>query len=133
MTVSIKISEQIRERLCCYHLAPGKHSESLSYIWAHAISTRRGITVLIPHTAPVLLFDTDCFVRQSAGNVQLEPAVLNGMLIKFAETSYNCLINVHDHWFADFTHFSGVDDHDDRGVRANFQKVTRQAITSRHV
>lgn len=124
MTVSIKMSEQIWERLCRYHLAPGKRSESLSYIWAQAISTRRGVTVLIPHTAPVLLFDSDCFVRQSAGNVQLEPPVLNGMLIKFADTSYNCLINVHDHWFADFTHFSGVDDHDD----VTFDTYLRQSF-----
>lgn len=124
MAVSIRMSEHIWKRLCRYHLAHGKQSESLSYIWAQAVSTPHGVIVLIPHTAPVLLFDDDCFVRQSAGNVQLEPEVLNGMLIKFADTSYNCLINVHDHWFADFTQFSGVDDHDDRV----FDRYLRQSF-----
>jgi molybdopterin/thiamine biosynthesis adenylyltransferase len=122
VTVSIKISSRVWERLCRYHLAPGKHSESLSYILAQAICTPDGITVLIPHTAPVLLFDTDCFVRQSAGNVQLAPDVLNGMLIKFAASYYNCLINVHDHWFDEFTRFSGVDDHDDLAFDAYLRK-----------
>ncbi len=134
MAVSIRISEHIWERLCRHHLALGKRSESLSYIWAQAVSTPRGIIILIPHTAPVLLFDPDCFARQSAGNVQLEPAVLNGMLIKFADTSYNCLINVHDHWFADFTHFSGIDDHDDlvfdRYLRQSFEPML---VTHPHI
>ena len=113
MNLRIRIAASVVERLRGYHLAPGKRAEALSYIWAQAMPTSDGVQVLVPHTAPLKLFAPDCFNRQSAGNVQLAPDVLNGMLVGFAGSPFNCLINVHDHWFAEYTRFSGIDDRDD--------------------
>lgn len=113
MKITVNMSASILERLRSHHLAPGKRAESLSYVWARAVRSPAGIRVMIPYNAPVLFFAPDCFISQSAGNVRLAPEVLNGMLVKFAASSFNCLVNVHDHWFDTHTRFSGVDDRDD--------------------
>ena len=130
MQLHIKMSAQIMTVLRKYHLAEGKRTEALSYVWARAVRLKDRILVLVPHNAPVKLFAPDCFARQSGGNVQLQPAVLNGMLVKFAASDYNCLINVHDHWFDDVTRFSGIDDHDDvifdRYLRTSFEPMLHQ-------
>lgn len=124
MKITVNMSESIMERLRSHHLAQGKSKESLSYLWGRAVSTPSGIRVIIPFNAPVLLFSSDCFISQSAGNVRLAPEVLNAMLVRFAASSYNCLVNVHDHWFDTHTRFSGVDDHDD----VAFDQYLRQSF-----
>lgn len=128
--LKIRIAAPIMERLREYHLSDGKRTEALSYIWARAIVRPDRILVLVPHNAPLKLFAPDCFVRQSAGNVQLQPDVLNGMLVGFAATDYNCLINIHDHWFDERTRFSGIDDNDDvtfdRYLRESFEPMLAQ-------
>lgn len=111
--ISTNMNATVMDRLRVHHLAPGKRVESLSYIFANALCSPTGIVVVIAHNAPMLFFAPDCFINQSAGNVRLAPEVLNGMLIKFAASSFNCLVNVHDHWFDRHTRFSGVDDRDD--------------------
>ena len=114
MTLKIRIAESVMKDLEAHHLAGGKSEESLSYLWAFATPVVDGLIVHVPHNAPRILFDPDCFDNQSYGNVRLDPEVLNGMLVRFAASSYNCLINVHDHWFDQTTSFSTVDDRDDR-------------------
>lgn len=112
--VTINMSTTVMDRLRAHHLAPRKRVESLSYLFANAVCSPTGIVVVIPHNAPMLFFAPDCFISQSAGNVRLAPEVLNGMLIKFAASSFNCLVNEHDHWFdTSHTRFSSVDDRDD--------------------
>lgn len=127
MKLTIRMSEPVMKRLRDYHLSDGKNTEALSYIWARAIVRKNEIIVLVPHNAPLKLFAPDCFVRQSAGNVQLQPDVLNGMLVGFATSDYNCLINLHDHWFDDHTKFSRIDDNDDlifdRYLRKSFEPM----------
>ncbi|WP_333875790.1 ThiF family adenylyltransferase [Methylobacter sp.] len=114
MKITINMSATLMERINTHHLAPGKRFESLSYVWARVVHSPTGsIRVVIPHNAPVLFFAPDCFISQSAGNVRLAPEVLNGMLVKFAASSFNCLVNVHDHWFDAHTRFSNADDRDD--------------------
>ncbi|SDI84591.1 HesA/MoeB/ThiF family protein [Propionivibrio dicarboxylicus] len=130
MKLSIRIAAPVMERLRRYHLAAGKHAEALSYVWARAVERKGEILVLVPHNAPLKLFAPDCFVRQTAGNVQLCPDVLNGMLIGFAASDFNCLINVHDHWFDETTTFSSTDDRDDlvfdRYLRRSFEPMLLQ-------
>lgn len=113
MTMKIRIAKSVVNDLKAHHLAEGKSEESLSYLWAFATPIEDGLIVHVPHNAPRVLFAPDCFVNQSYGNVRLDPEVLNGMLVQFAASSYNCLINVHDHWFDKTTSFSSVDDRDD--------------------
>jgi len=113
MKIRLRIHETPMSRLRAYHLAPGKQAEALSYVWGQAVNVGKELIILVPHNAKVWPLAPDCFASQSAGNVRLEPEVLNGMLIKFAESHFNCLINVHDHWFDDYTRFSGIDDCDD--------------------
>ena len=112
-------------RLRAFHLAAGKQREALSYVWARAVPARRGLTVLVPHNAPVFLLGDDCYDRQSGGNVRLAPDVLNGMLVQFAASDWDVLVNVHDHWFDERTAFSGIDDGDDlefdRYLRRSFE------------
>jgi hypothetical protein len=120
----VRIEAPAMARLRAYHLAPGKSAEALSYVWARAVTTAGGTVVLIPRNAPTFLFAPDCFVRQSAGNVQLAPDVLNGLLVRFAASGFNTLVNVHDHWFDDYTSFSGVDDRDD----ASFDLYLRRSF-----
>jgi molybdopterin/thiamine biosynthesis adenylyltransferase len=123
----LKIDAGVLARLRAFHLAPGKQRESLSYLWGTAIPTTTGLTVLVPHNAPVFLMNDDCYEQQSGGNVRLAPAVLNGMLVQFAATEWNCLLNCHDHWFDEYTEFSPVDDRDDltfdRYVRERFEPM----------
>ena len=124
MKLHIRIAGPVMEALRAYHLREGKRAESLSYIWARAVFLKDRILVLVPHSAPMKLFAPDCFLRQSGGNVQLEPDVLNGMLVNFAASDYNCLINIHDHWFDEYTCFSRLDDADD----ATFDSYLRGAF-----
>lgn len=113
MSIRIKIAASIMAKLRAYHLAEDKRVEALSYIWAFATYTGDVLTVYVPHHAPLKLFAPDCFEHQSSGNVRLAVDVLNGMLVQFAASPYNCLINIHDHWFDQQTQFSSVDDRDD--------------------
>ncbi len=123
----LKIDAGVVDRLRAFHLAPGKTDEALSYIWANVVPTANGVTVLVPHNAPVFLLDRDCYEAQSGGNVRLRPDVHNGMLAQFAASGMNCIVNVHDHWFDQRTAFSSIDDRDDlafdRYLRERFEPM----------
>ena len=110
---TIRIGRALWERVLDHHLADGKRVEALSYVWARCERTMGGLVVLIPSKAPYFAFQADCYERQSSGNVRLRPDVLNGMLVEFAGSDYNCVVNIHDHWFAQHGVFSAVDDEDD--------------------
>lgn len=128
-TVTIRLGANLYDRMRAFHLAVGKTRESLSYAWARAETTASGLRILLPDSSPYFPFASDCFTRQGAGNVQLRPDVLNGMLAEFASTDYNCIVNVHDHWFAKDAQFSTVDDDDDalfdRYLRNQFEPMLR--------
>ena len=128
MTVTLRIASAIMSRLRDYHLTAGKNVEALSYIWAQAYAPKENqMTIVIPHNAPLFLFAQDCFVRQSSSSVQLRSDVLNGLLVEFAASHFNCLINIHDHWFSKNARFSQIDDHDDdlfdRYLRESFEPM----------
>jgi ThiF family len=110
---TIRISDVLWDRIKRFHLAPDKAKESLSYVWARCERVMGGYVVLLPEDTPFFAFDSDCFTRQSSGNVQLNKDVLNGMLVEFAKSDFNCLVNIHDHWFSNNATFSNVDDADD--------------------
>lgn len=110
----LRIAAPVWDKLKGFHLAEGKHHESLSYVWARCEVVDGEHIVLAPPDAPLFCFADDCLLRQTWGQVTLRPDVLNGMLAQFANAGlYNCLINVHDHWFAARGEFSAVDDADD--------------------
>lgn len=127
---NFRISDVLWNRIKRFHLAPGKDKESLSYLWARCERVLGGYVVLAPEDAPYFAFGSDCYLRQSSGNVQLRRDVLNGMLVEFAKSDYNCLINIHDHWFSDDAVFSGVDDADDRAfdvyLRERFEPMLKR-------
>ena len=130
-TVSVRIHQVIMDKLRRYHLSGNKRKESLSYIWGQAVKTKGGIVILVPHNAPLFLFAPDCYENQTSGNVRLNPDVLNGMLIKFAASSFNCLINVHDHWFDEYTRFSMIDNQDDI-IFDRYLKKTFEPMLAKH-
>ncbi len=111
--VVLKIGKVFYEMLRKVHLAQGKQVEALSYAFARCEATANGWVVLLPDDAPYFPFDVDCYDRVSAGNVRLNTHVFKGLLVEFAASDYNCLVNIHDHWFADSAQFSSVDDADD--------------------
>lgn len=125
--LTLRVDARLWRRLRDFHLRPGKREESLSYVWARCERVRGGQVVLVPADAPVYQLGPDCYERQSGGNVRLHPDVLNGMLVEFARSEFNCLVNVHDHWFAEDAQFSGVDDDDDlrfdRYLRQRFEPM----------
>lgn len=112
--VRLRIAAPVWDRLKGFHLAKGKQHESLSYIWARCEVVDGQHIILVPPDAPLFSFADDCLLSQAWGQVTLLPEVLNGMLVEFAKSGlYNCLVNVHDHWFAEHGEFSAVDDADD--------------------
>jgi ThiF family len=112
--LELRIAAPVWNALNAYHLAPGKHVEALSYLFAEIDESSDAIRILVPHTAPLVRFDADCFERQTPGHVRLHSDVERGLLIGFARSHYRCLINIHDHWFDAYPAFSPVDDADDR-------------------
>jgi molybdopterin/thiamine biosynthesis adenylyltransferase len=123
MQMKMRMAKATWERLRSYHFSPGKRVERLSFLWARAYQDGlANITVIVSHDAPMFLFADDCYSHQSGANCRLLPEVLNGMLVQFAASDYNTLINVHDHWFDETTHFSSIDDTDD----LEFDKYLRE-------
>ena len=123
--ITVRLAAVHWQRLRGFHLAPGKRRETLSYLWGRTCRVRGGLVILVPHDAPCLMLGDDCYLRSSGAQVTLQPDVLNGMLVEFARSDYDCLINVHDHWFSDSAEFSSVDDEDDlrfdRYLRSGFE------------
>jgi molybdopterin/thiamine biosynthesis adenylyltransferase len=109
----LRLGPNLYQTMRGIHLAPGKQVEALSYAFARSERTADGWVILLPDDAPYFPFGKDCYDSVSAGNVRLNKAVLNGLLVEFAASDYNCLVNIHDHWFAKDAVFSGVDDADD--------------------
>jgi molybdopterin/thiamine biosynthesis adenylyltransferase len=126
--VELFMADTIWRALQAYHLAPDKHVEALSYVFATLDESEEAIRILVPHTAPLIRFDPDCFQRQASGNVKLHEDVLRGLLIRFAQSPYGCLINVHDHWFCARTNFSRVDDADDLTFDCYLRKIFEPAL-----
>jgi molybdopterin/thiamine biosynthesis adenylyltransferase len=128
MQIKLRISSPVWEHLKRYHLNPSKKAERLSYIWARAYGDKKGnTTIIIPHNAPTVFFADDCYTTQSGGNVRLSNKVLNAMLVQFAASDYNALINIHDHWFDNTTQFSPIDNSDDmcfdKYLRQRFERM----------
>jgi molybdopterin/thiamine biosynthesis adenylyltransferase len=118
MTATLRIAAAVFHTLRRHHLEKQSQVERLSFVFGRRVQAGDRDIILVPDQAPVLFAD-DCFTRQSAGNVRLDPAVLNGMLVDFAASDWDVIINVHDHWFSRAgTRFSGIDDADDRDFRA---------------
>ncbi len=123
MQMKMRMAKATWERLRSYHISPGKQVERLSFLWARAYQDgKANTTVIVPHNAPLFLFADDCYSHQSAAHCRLMPEVLNGMLVLFAASDYNTLINIHDHWFDQTTHFSSLDDAGD----LDFDKYLRK-------
>jgi ThiF family len=123
-TVTLRIAAPVWDRWQAYHLAPAKTVESLSYVFATVDDSGDTLRILVPANAPLIEFGPDCFERQAAGNVRLYRDVLRGLLIRFAQSHHNALINVHDHWFSAHPSFSPVDDADDR----TFDRYLRESL-----
>lgn len=113
MSTALRICASLFETLKRYHLDKKQPVERLSYVFGRRVQTGERTIILIPNQTPVL-FAPDCFVHQSGGHVSLDPAVFNAMLVEFAASDWDVIVNVHDHWFSRAgTRFSAVDDADD--------------------
>nr|MCU0757338.1 hypothetical protein [Xanthomonadales bacterium] len=100
-SMSVRIAAPLWARIRDYHCSPGKCREALSYLYGRVEVVDGGLVLLLPEHAPYFAFAEDCFESRSGLHVRLRPEVLNGMLLDFAGSDYNCLINIHDHWFAE--------------------------------
>ncbi len=113
MSTTFRICASLFETMKRYHLDKEEHVERLSYVFGRRVQAGDRAILLIPNQVPVL-FAPDCFVHQSGGHVGLDPTVLNAMLVEFAASDWDVIVNVHDHWFCrGGTRFSAVDDADD--------------------
>lgn len=110
---ALRMGRGILHQLRAFHLANGKSTEALSYLFARRARALGRDLILIPDTTPLFRLGPDCYQRQVGGNVRLHKDVLNGLLVEFARTDYDVLVNVHDHWFTDDANFSAIDDTDD--------------------
>jgi hypothetical protein len=131
MQTKMRMAKATWERLRSYHFSPGKRVERLSFLWARTYQDGlANTTVIVSHNAPMFLFADDCYSHQSGANCRLLPAVLNGMLVQFAASDYNTLVNVHDHWFDETTRFSSIDDTGDldfdRYLRDRFEPMLKK-------
>jgi ThiF family protein len=131
MQTKMRMAKATWERLRSYHFSPGKRVERLSFLWARAYRNgSANTTVIVSHNAPLFLFADDCYSHQSGANCRLLPEVLNGMLVQFAASDYNTLINIHDHWFDETTHFTTIDDTGDldfdRYLRNRFEPMLKK-------
>lgn len=127
MSTTLRICAPLLESLQRHHLHKDQPVERLSYVFGRRVQTGERTIILIPNQTPVL-FASDCFVHQSGGHVSLDPAVLNAVLVEFAASDWDVIVNVHDHWFCrGGTRFSGVDDADDlafgRYLRERFESM----------
>lgn len=127
MNTTLRICAPLFETLKRYHLDKDLPVEKLSYVFGRRVQAGDRTILLIPNQAPVL-FAPDCFVHQSGGHVSLDPAVINAVLVEFAASDWDVIVNVHDHWFSHGgTRFSGVDDADDlafgRYLRERFEPM----------
>lgn len=113
-SLTLRIADSLWQRMLAYHFAPGKHQESASFLYCNIERVLGGMVMLAPPDSPYLQLAPDCFKRQSAGNVCLRDDVQTRMLVDFAASRYNCLVNIHDHWFDDHALFSSIDDAGDR-------------------
>jgi hypothetical protein len=124
-SIAMHIPTRVWDQMHAYHLGAAKPVEALSYLFATIDESGDRVRILVPPTAPAIQFGPDCFERQAAGNVRLYRDVLRGLLIRFAQSHYDALINVHDHWFSAYPSFSCIDDADDRSfdlyLRRNFE------------
>ena len=125
--MAVRIDARLWERIQAFHLAPGKRVESLSLAWGRCDLVDGEWLLLMPDQTPWMPFGPDCLEVAAPGQVRLRPDVLNGVLVQFASSCFNCLVNIHDHWFADDAHFSPVDDEDDlcfeRYLRTRFEPM----------
>lgn len=126
-TLTLRFAEALWQRIAAYHLAPGKRREALSYLFCRVERVLGGMVLLAPADSPYFALAPDCFARQHGGNVRLRKDVQDGLLVEFAASDYNCLVNIHDHWFCDDAVFSTIDDADDlrfdRYLRERFEPM----------
>jgi ThiF family len=127
--IELRIAASVWNAIVAYHLTAGKKKEALSYLFAEVDETDDVIRILVPHTAPLSLFDPDCFECQSGGHVRLHKDVLQGLLIGFTRSHYPCLINTHDHWFDTHPVFSRIDDADDQASDRYLRRGLEPALS----
>lgn len=113
MSVRVNFSANVWDKLRDHHLAGGKCTESISYCFANADVVNGDITINLDDRSELIFFAPDCYARQTHGGITVYADVKTGVLIRFMQSSYDVLVNIHDHWFTDHPVFSSIDDHDD--------------------
>lgn len=110
----VRVAQSHWAAVQAHQLQPGKKVEELSYLFGHACRLEDDtVLVTVGPKVPLFQFAPDCYDAQSGGHVRLSTEVMNSVLVKFAASPFNCLINLHSHWFQKVPDFSDVDDADD--------------------
>lgn len=127
----VRVADKVWQTITGHQLQPGKQLEELSYVFAHASQIGDTTIVTVGPHAPVCQFAPDCYEVQRGQQVRLLNDVFRSVLVQFAASSYNCLVNLHSHWFQQVPTFSGVDDRDDvsfdRYLRERFEPMLKRS------
>lgn len=98
----LRISEAVARKLRDHHLAPGKDTESCSYVLGHAWRDEQGqLTIVLADPEAVLLFAEDCFLSKSYGHVRLDQEVKAQVFLRAVREGYTAVVDVHDHHFSE--------------------------------
>jgi len=131
MATKLRVTEPIWRALRQYHLDPRVRRERISYLFGTLVEGPRTDRTIIVADQPVLLSD-DCYITQTGGHVSLCPLVQNSILAAFAKTDHDCLINVHDHFFAAAnTTFSSIDTADEIALEVYLRKRFQPMLAAR--
>jgi len=87
--------------------------ERASVALGHQVSYGDRQVIIVGPAGVVPVLDSDC-LRQSGGNVQVNPDVTRRLMWWLAQSDFNTFLSIHDHWFSSAgTTFSGGDNRDD--------------------
>jgi hypothetical protein len=112
----LRITKPVIERLKAYHLYPGKHNESQSFILSHAYFTADdNLTIVTSEPDDLILLADDCYDSVSGGHLKVPVDVKAGVVTRAIQRAIpvTVIVDVHDHFFANSAFFSKTDDRDD--------------------
>ena len=137
--ILLRLPEEHWQKLMAYHFAEKKRYEALSFLWGYTSVIQKTPLICVPHNVERLLLAPDCFETQSGGHLRLRKSVQVGITMEFARSTYNTLINIHDHADILMPSFSGTDDNDDlrqdENIRNHLEPLLRKDpdFVPRHV
>lgn len=130
MAPIVRMAAPVYEALARHHRDPAVRCERASFAFGRSVGGANGVHAFLLSEPPIRPAD-DCYLAQSGGHLTLDPQVLNSVLVRFAGSDADVLVNVHDHWFSrGGTTFSPVDDADDQRLAAYLRQRFEPMLSS---